>query len=189
MENNTDIKSGASQATDAATKTKTPIFKKWWFWVIIGVVVIGLIAGGSSGGSSGNSSNQGSGSVTPPDSSSTLGNYKVVISKCRITEDYMGDPIVIITYEFTNNDDDPTSFIVALSDDVYQNGIGLNEAYLVDDSEYSSENQLKDIKKGATLSVDVAYKLNDTTTPIEVEVSELFSLSDKKITKTFTINN
>ena len=48
---------------------------------------------------------------------------------------------------------------------------------------------MKEIKKGATLSVDVAYTLNDETTPIDVEVSEIFSLTDKKITKTFTISD
>ena len=40
-------------------------------------------------------------------------------------------------------------------------------------------------KKG--FDVEVAYELNDTTTDIEVEVKELFSFSDKTITKTFSI--
>ena len=31
-----------------AIKTKKPIHKKWWFWVIIGIIAIGII-GGSSG--------------------------------------------------------------------------------------------------------------------------------------------
>ena len=47
---------------------------------------------------------------------------------------------------------------------------------------------MKEIKKGATLSVEVAYTLNDTATPVEIEVSEMFSLNDNKITKTFTID-
>ena len=46
---------------------------------------------------------------------------------------------------------------------------------------------MKDIKKGASLEVEVAYELNDSTTDVEVEVSELFSFSDKVIKKTFTI--
>ena len=46
---------------------------------------------------------------------------------------------------------------------------------------------MKEIKKGATLDVEVAYELNDATTDVEIEVKELFSFSEKVITKTFKI--
>lgn len=76
----------------------------------------------------------------------------------------------------------------ALNCNVYQNGIGLNECYVVSESaNYSSANQSKEIKKGSSIIVEEAYILNDTTTDIEVEVSELISLSNKKITKKFSI--
>lgn len=178
-----EIQSTAS--TSKATIEKKSITKKWWFWAIIVAVIIIVIAmaGGSDDG------NQGSGNATPGGSSSTLGDYSVVISSCRLAEDYEGTPIVIVKYSFTNNSDEPTSFWVALKATVYQNDIGLNECILVDDSaNYSSDNQMKEIKKGATLDIEVAYELNDTTTPIEVEVEELISFNDKKVTKTFNIN-
>ena len=118
-----------------------------------------------------------------------LGDYSVEIKSCRLAEDYLGDPIVIVKYVFTNNDDnDPAAFYIALEDHVYQNGVGLNECYVADDSaNYSSDNQTKEIKKGASIEVEVAYKLNDTTSDIEVEVSEWISFSSKKVTKTFKI--
>ena len=191
-------------ASKAPEKAKQPIYKQWWFWVIIGVIVIALIGGGSNDNSG--TDNQGGGSATgnQPSSSqnqgnssasnntstnkSNLGDYNVVIESCRLAEDWEGKPVVIVKYKFTNNDDDPAAFWIALNDSVYQNGIGLNEAYLVEDSaNYSSDNQMKEIKKGATLDVEVAYFLNDTTTPIEVEVSETISFSNDKVTKTFTI--
>lgn len=76
----------------------------------------------------------------------------------------------------------------ASNDEVYQNGVGLNGAYFLDDSaNYNAENQTKEIKKGASIEVEVAYELNDTTTDIEVEVKELFSFDDTTITKTFSI--
>ena len=139
--------------------------------------------------------NQGSGSTSgttsqsaSSSSKSNLGNYNVVIESCRLAEDYEGKPVAIVKFKFTNNDDDPAAFWVALECNAYQNDIGLNECYFVDESaDYSSDNQSKEIKKGASLSVEVAYELNDATTDIEVEVSELFSLSDKKVTKTFSI--
>ena len=136
-------------------------------------------------------SSQGSGTVdnAEPAVNNKLGNYQIDIKGCRLAEDYEGKPIVIITYGFTNNNDDATAFYLAVTDEVFQNGIGLNKCYFADDSaKYNSDNQNKEIKKGATLDVEVAYELNDTTTDLEVEVSEFISFSDKKLTKTFKIS-
>ncbi len=117
-----------------------------------------------------------------------LGNYSVEIVSCRVAKDYADKPVVIVKYKFTNNDDDPASFMVAFDDNVYQNGVGLTTAIILDDdANYSSDNQVKEIKKGTSLDVEVAYTLNDATTDIEVEVKELFSFSDKIISKTFSI--
>ena len=132
---------------------------------------------------------QGNGSAnTETSSKSNLGDYNVVIKSCRLAEDYEGKAIVIVKYQFTNNDNDATSFMWSIDENVYQNGVGLNECYFASDSaNYSSDNQTKEIRKGVTLDVEVAYELNDTTTDIEVECSELISFSEKKISKTFSI--
>lgn len=117
-----------------------------------------------------------------------LGEYNVNIKSCRLAKDYEGKDIVIVNYSFTNKSDDNASFTFAINDKVFQNGVGLNKCYTAADSaKYSSDNQSKDIKKGATLDVEVAYVLNDSTTPIEVECSELISFSDEKVTKKFNI--
>ena len=117
-----------------------------------------------------------------------LGDYLVDIKSCRIAKDYEGKPVVIVTYGFTNNGENTTSFTVAISDKVFQNGVGLNKAFILDDSaQYSSDNQMRDLQTGASLDVEVAYVLNDTTSDIVVEVSELISLNDAKLTATFSI--
>ncbi len=133
--------------------------------------------------------NQGTSSVAGGGSKSNLGDYNVVIKSCRLAIDYEGKDIVIVRYDFTNNSDESASFMFSIEANVYQNDIGLNESYFVDDSaNYSSDNQTKNIKKGATLSVEVAYELNDATTDIVVEVKEWISWSDKTVTKTFKIS-
>ena len=133
--------------------------------------------------------NQGSDSAESSEENGNLGEYKVEIDSCRLAEDYEGKDVVIVKYIFTNNSDDSTAFYTAFDDTVYQDGVGLNESYVVDVSaNYSADNQTKEIKKGASLEVEVAYELNDTTTDIEVEVKELISFSDDVVTKSFSIN-
>ena len=156
--------------------------------VIAVLLAFGLCAIASSD-SSDSDDDQGAGDANQNENGSNLGNYNVVIKSCRLAEDYEGNPIVIITYSFTNNDKDPANFSYTFEDNVYQNGIGLNECYFVsEEANYSSDNQLKDIKQGATIEVEVAYVLNDTTTDLEVEVNELISFNEKIVKKTFKIS-
>ena len=199
-------KTNKKNVSQESVNAKKPIYKKWWFWVIIGIIVITIVAGlsggesntddqgnGSASANLPNSQNQGNGSASGESSNSSdnsnLGDFNVVIASCRLSEDWEGSPVIIVKYKFTNNDDDPAAFWTSIKDSVYQNNIGLNECYLVEDSaNYSSDNQMKEVRKGATIEVEVAYVLNDKTTPIVVEVEEYFSYDNKKVTKTFTIN-
>lgn len=125
----------------------------------------------------------------PTEDDTTLGDFKVEIKSFRLASDYEGDPVIIITYGFTNvSDDDAASFMYSVEDTVYQNGVGLNKAYFLNDNaNYSSDNQTKELKMGASLDVEVAYELNDTTSDVEVEVKEFISFNDKVLTKTFSI--
>lgn len=154
---------------------------------ILLVATFVLFALGS--GSSGEGTDLGTGDTAQKDDSAgQVADCTVDIASCRLAKDWEGKPIVIVKYAFTNNKEENQSFMLAFDDEVFQNGVGLNSCYMVDDSaNYSPDNQTKEIKKGATLDVEVAYELNDTTTDIEVEVSALFSFDDSKITKTFPI--
>ena len=155
------------------------------------VALFALFAMGSSESTDEPAKDQGKGTVQTEASidPNAIGDYLVVIDSCRLAKDYEGKPVVIVKYIFTNvNHDDAISFMVAIDENVYQGGIGLNEAYILDDSaNYTSDNQTKDIKKGATLEVEVAYTLNDTTTDIEVEVKEWLSFDDTTLAKVFSI--
>ncbi len=148
------------------------------------LLTFGLFALGSSEDSE-TVNEQSSGTVD----NTELGEYQIEIKSCRLAKSYDDKPVVIVKYSFTNNSDEAAAFYLTFDDHVYQDGIGLNEAYVLDDSaNYSSDNQTKEIKTGATLEVEVAYELNDTTTAIEVEVEELSIFSDNVIVKkTFTI--
>lgn len=151
--------------------------------VIVLLFSLFALASGSS-----ETDNQGAGNATGKAETGNLGEYKVEIDSCRLAEDYEGEDVVIVKYIFTNNSENPTAFWTAFDDNVFQNGVGLNESYVVDESaNYSSDNQTKEIKKGASIEVEVAYELNDTATDVEVEVEELISFNDDVVTKTFSI--
>lgn len=192
-----DLASSAKNCPNCGAKNKKPIFKKWWFWLIIVFVLIGIISASGSGDDTGAETTSAESDInsvtqavaeTEAVKDNELGSYQVEIKNVRLTEDYEGKPVVVITYGFTNNAEEPTSFSLAFDETVYQNDIGLNGAYVLKNGDtYSSDNQTKEIKKGATLDVDVAYELNDTESEIVVEVEELFGWTDEKVTKTFSI--
>jgi len=160
-----------------------------WVLAVLLAAVFMLFALGS--GES-ETSDQGSGTAAakPTSAESEIGKYTVVIDSCRLAKDYAGKEVVIVKYVFTNvSDDNAVSFMFAFDDAVYQDGVGLNQSYILDDSaKFSADNQTKEIKKGASLEVEVAYELNDSTTDIEVEVKELFSFDDQTLKKTFKIS-
>lgn len=150
------------------------------------LLTFGLFALGS--GESSTTDDQGSGNSDVSETKANLGDYNIEIKSCRLATDYEGKKVVIVTYGYTNYSETATSFMTAVTDTVYQNGIGLNKAYVLNDSaNYSEDNQTKEIKKDASLDVEVAYELNDETTDIEVEVKEWISFNDSVVTKTFTI--
>ena len=153
--------------------------------VIFTVLLICLFGVFALGSTESGTDNQGNGSA----GGENLGKYSVTIDSCRLARDYENKPVVIVKYKFTNvSDESPAAFYIAFDDHVYQNGVGLNEAYvLASNANYNADNQTKEIKKGASIDVEVAYVLNDTTTDIEVEVSEWLSFSSKTVTKTFSI--
>lgn len=176
-------------------KQKKPVYKKWWFWVIIVVVVIVLISS-LSGSDSDSKSTTEPNSISSQSASNendkssdvqaeengnennnTVGDYKCVVKKAVLCKDYAKKDAVLITYEFTNNSKESVSFDVALKDDVYQDGIALETAILEDDTDLLDVK----IKPGVTKEVKKAYKLRDTKTSLDVEISELISFSDDKI--------
>lgn len=114
-----------------------------------------------------------------------LGDYAVEIHEFELTSDYSGNSAVIISYSFTNNAEEAISGMVALSDIAYQNGVQLDTA-IITDRDIGSDN-MKDIKTGASIELQAAFLLSSNTAPVEFEVSEFASFSDKKLGKTFEI--
>ena len=107
-----------------------------------------------------------------------LGDYTVEIESATITQDYAGDPAVVITYSWTNNSSETTSPLFSVSTAVFQDGVGLESALITDDSVYDSSMHMADVRPGTTIEVQEAFSLYNTTSPIEVEITESFTLGN-----------
>lgn len=114
----------------------------------------------------------------PEQNQNTIGDYEFKVKKAELCKDYMGKDAVLLTYEFTNNSSSAISFDAALQDSVYQDGIGLETAILEDDTDWLVD---VEIKPGITKEVKKAYVLRNNSSDVEIEVSELFSMSDNKL--------
>ena len=104
-----------------------------------------------------------------------LGDYTVEIKSAVVTQDYDGNPAVVITYSWTNNSSETTSPMLSMSTSVFQDGIGMNSAFIYDDPAYDGDMYTTDVRPGTTVDVQEAFELNNTTSPIEVEITEAFA--------------
>ena len=187
--NNNNVQAAVTAALDVEKKKKKK--KKWIIIAVVAVVII-LIAVIASGGSDDSSSEDSNASAvtsavsaeSEEKANDTVGDFKCVVKGAKLCKDLTGKDAVLITYEFTNNSDSAVSFDVALDARAYQDGVGLETAILDEDTDYLDV----DIKPGVTKEVKKAYNLRDTSTEIEIEVSELISFSDDKIVTTVEID-
>ena len=166
------------------------IFKKTLTLLLTFVMLttFGLLAAASGSSDSGSSTDQGSDSAQANTNQSAFADCEVIIKSSRIAKSYDSKDIIIVTFTYKNLDDEATPFYTAVDAKAFQNGVGLNECYIAADSaNYSNDNQSKSIQKGASLDVEVAFELNDSTTDVAIEVTEWMSWNDAKITKTFKI--
>ena len=94
----------------------------------------------------------------------------IILEKIWVAKDYDGTPAVALHMIFSNKTKTAKNYLSTFSVDAYQNGIELDNAVRVDGAETGSA--LKRIKDGAKIDVYRAFKLRDTTTPVEIQISK-----------------
>ena len=94
----------------------------------------------------------------------------IILKKIWVTKDYDGTPAVGVHLIFSNKTSTARNCIFTFSVDAYQNGIELDDAYGV--AEVDTSSSTTNIKDGAKIDVYWAYKLRDTTTPVEIQISK-----------------
>lgn len=196
QDNNVAVQQAVNQALDEQKKKKK---KKRLIIlaVIVGIIVIIAIAGSAGGGSDSSSgaqttagaASEATNSVAAQEKDKTegeIGDYICTVKSAEKCKNWEGKNSIKITYNFTNNSSDAESFDVALKDEAYQDGIGLESSFLDGGSDELGWDVK--VKPGTTKEVSKVYILRDDSTQIELEISELISFSDEKLTYTVDLD-
>lgn len=110
--------------------------------------------------------------------------FEIEIGDVVVTDDGDDKDLLVMNLTFTNNSDEANSFGSAVDFEIFQNDISLKSGYLPYNhpsaDEALSSNTYTDVKKGASLEVQVVYELNDPSAPIEVKAVDAWSF-DKRV--------
>lgn len=115
--------------------------------------------------------------------SGNLGDSYVEIKGAELGTNYSDEPIIIITYSWTNNSDETTSAMVSTSEQAFQDGVELDSSVSARDVDFS--NNMKDVRPGNTIDIKKAYVLTSNTSTVEFEVTEWISFSDEMVKMDF----
>lgn len=162
--------------------------------ILIAVIILLAIFGSDTfNGSNGDSSNGGSSESAQQNNNKTqqgsgdLMKCHVEIKDAKLMKNYLGESSIAITYGFTNNSDNAQSFTVAITDKVFQDGVELPSTMAPSSSNIDWNAQYNDVRPGVSTDVTILYKLSNSTSQVEVELTGLFDLSDAKVVKVFTL--
>ncbi len=125
--------------------------------------------------------NQTEGAATTPapsdnsDGTIDMTNEKFTLhyTQCRITKDLSGDSCLLVYYDYTNNGSSPSSAMVDLNLQAYQNGEAL-QAAIPENDEAAIDQYMAEINPGQTVNVCQAFSLNDTS-DVTLQAGEAFS--------------
>ena len=114
-----------------------------------------------------------------------LGDYTLLYKSSCIMTDFEGVDALVMTLDFTNNSEESASYVWSVSETALQNDQTLSFATIYTNLETYDEvisNQFVDVAPGETLEVQTAFRLQDTTNPVEVTFEEFWGSKNGKIT-------
>ncbi|WP_239253434.1 DUF5067 domain-containing protein [Listeria ilorinensis] len=113
-----------------------------------------------------------------------LGDYQVELVSGELSQSYDGKNTLTVVSKFTNNSDEAISYMGAVTETAFQNGVELETTF---GENMDLGNSDKEVQPGASVEVTTLYLLQDTENPVDVEVKQLVSLDDSKVSKTFEL--
>ncbi len=171
---------------------KKTIYKKWWFWCLIFLVILFFVGYGAFVNDMSSDENliKDIEEKYLQSDKGEINNCYIEIGDYAITNDYSGNPILLVKVSFTNNNEESKAFSSIINSKAFQDGIEIEppiSTYGIND--YNWQDKSKEVQKGIKFEFNLAFKLSNTTSDVIVELSQLLNSSNsKKITKTFKMN-
>lgn len=94
----------------------------------------------------------------------------VKVQGAATTWDYNNNPVIVVTYTWTNDTGTTTAPAYSICCTAFQNGIALDDAYLLDSEHYDAQSSMRDVRPEVTTIVQAAFILADRTSDVEVEL-------------------
>ena len=199
----------ARNCSNCGVKIKKPLYKKWWFWVIIGLVVVIIIGAGS--GDSEDVTDTSTSSVTTDNTSTTTDNtstttnssnstssnvynvgetltangVKITFQSCEEWtgyDDYLGpkDGYKVIRAYFVIENASNTDRTVGSYDfDCYADGVAVDSYYYGDDT----LTPIQTISAGRKVQGYIYFEVPSNASDIEIEYETSFWTDKKAIFK------
>lgn len=107
--------------------------------------------------------------------------FSIVYKSAKII-DADGKKVLALTFDFTNLDTENKSFAFSTSVKGFQNGIEVeNDTLFNEQIDYGTGQ--KELQTGATLEVYDYLVLSDLTSPVDIEISPIFSFDNSEVYK------
>ena len=122
-------------------------------------------------------------SVTPTSDSSidmTTDKFAIHYTSCRVTNDYAGNPCILIYYDYTNKNSSPSSAMTDVRLQAIQNGQTL-EITLPAEDDTSVDQFISEVNPGQTVNVCQVFSLKDKS-DVTIQASDNYAIGGGTVT-------
>lgn len=114
--------------------------------------------------------------------------YEVTILSSTIAKEKYGDgDVLVVEYQFTHHKDEAVAFSFAVSHTAFQNGVECSNLGAIVDG-VDNQLPLNKIQPDTPYALKIGYKLQDTTSPVNIQCKKLIDFNDEAPLLEQTIN-
>lgn len=114
--------------------------------------------------------------------------YEVTILSSTIAKEKYGDgDVLVVEYQFTHHKDEAEAFSFSVNHTAFQNGVECSNLGVIVDG-VDNQLPLNKIQPDTPYALKVGYKLQDTTTPVNIQCKKLIDFNDEAPLLEQTIN-
>lgn len=104
-----------------------------------------------------------------------IGEYSLVYKGASIMKDYDGKDVLIANFDFINNSDANSNYVLSVYETVTQNETILEEVFVYKSEgifESYTDSQFEEVKPGSSIDINISYALIDTTSKVNIKFEE-----------------